>query len=74
MIRPKAKPMLLMNQVPGLDECRNESEKFRHDVNMRPDEATPHNLRVTASSCAACWSMAHTPSPKSFGHKLTKSV
>eukprot|EP00466_Bigelowiella_natans_P007939 jgi/Bigna1/44279/e_gw1.92.8.1 len=35
-----AKPMLLMNQVPGLDRFDNDSEKFRHDISMRPQEST----------------------------------
>jgi len=34
--KPK-RPMLLMNQVPGLNKYENDQDKFRHDANMRPE-------------------------------------
>ncbi|KND01425.1 uncharacterized protein SPPG_03230 [Spizellomyces punctatus DAOM BR117] len=33
-------PILAQNSVPGLDEIEDATEKYRHDVNLRPAEAT----------------------------------
>ena len=32
-----ALPILVQNSVPGLEDIETEDEKFKHDVNMRPD-------------------------------------
>jgi hypothetical protein len=34
---PHVLPILVQNTVPGLDELKSETEKFKHDVNLRPD-------------------------------------
>jgi hypothetical protein len=32
------KPLLLQNKIPGIDQGNSESEKYRIDVNQRPDD------------------------------------
>jgi G patch domain/KOW motif-containing protein len=33
-------PILVQNVVPGIDKIEKESDKFKHDMNLRPDEAS----------------------------------
>ncbi|KAJ3093094.1 hypothetical protein HK102_009526 [Quaeritorhiza haematococci] len=33
-------PILVQNQAPGLEKIENDVDKFRHDVTLRPDEAS----------------------------------
>ena len=37
------KPILLKNRLIGLETCKNESEKFNFDLNLRPAEPTEEN-------------------------------
>lgn len=36
-VGPRVLPILVQNTVPGLEDLKSEAEKFKHDVNMRPD-------------------------------------
>ncbi|KAJ3056214.1 hypothetical protein HK097_007697 [Rhizophlyctis rosea] len=38
--RTELAPILAQNAVPGLDELMSDQEKYRHDISMRPEEAT----------------------------------
>ena len=31
-------PLLVQNRVPGIETLQNETEKFRHDLNLRPEQ------------------------------------